>query len=229
MVRKTFTGQLDRLQSDLQQMGSLVVGRLDGLIAEQAKLDAGHDTIDYDDESVNRAWHEIENEAVRVLALQQPVLAGDLRLVTFTLVAAQELEQISDLGRDSAEELSYIRAAPVQLPVVPEVDQLMQLARDMVAASLQAFEQGNADLARGLAVQLSDVHQLARQLPNTLMAFAWADARSFEVVLSVVEVVNLWERIANHAVEIGERVLFLLTDRHEELHSARRALLASDE
>lgn len=222
MVRTAFTGRLVQLQQDLRQMGDMVLSRLDGVIAAQAKLDQHGESIDYDDDSINQIWRKIEDEAVGVLALQQPVVAGDLRLVTFTLVVIQELEHISDFARDAVKELNMIGSAPAQLPVIPDVSELQQHARTMVALGLQAFEQGNVDLARGLGGQLADVHKLARRLPDTLKSYAWADAQAFEAVLGMVEVVNLWERIANHAAEIGERVIYLLTDKHEDLHTAGR-------
>jgi len=224
MVRKTFAGQLAQLQAELRQLGEMVLSRLDNVIAAQAGPGERNAAIDYDDEAVNTAWRRIENEAVGVLGLQQPVVAGDLQLVTFILVVVQELEHISDFARDSARELNNIRSAPAPLPAVPEVTELMQRARAMLATSLHAFEQGEVELARGLAGQLAEVHTLARKLPDMLRSFAWADARAFEAVLGMVEVVRLWERIANHAAEIGERVIYLLTDEHEDLHSARRTM-----
>ena len=224
MVRKTFAGRIAELQQDVLSMGAMVVRRLDGVIAAHADLGERKEPITYDDESVNQAWRRIEDEAVGVLRLQQPVVAGDLKLVTFTLVVTQELEHISDFARDSVYELNEFRAAPSRLPAVAEVHELMQLARDMLATSMDAFEQSDAGLARGLAARLVEVHTLGRKLPDSLRSLAWDDARAFEAVLRMVEVVNLWERIANHAAEIGERVVYLLTDEHEDLHSARLAI-----
>jgi phosphate transport system protein len=148
-----FLEELDELQAKLLEMAGLVEAAVHGSVAAlEDRDDARAQEVLRNETRVNRLEIEIDDLAVRLLALHQP-MARDLRFLTAAIKINGNLERMGDLAVNIAERaLSLNRQPPIQ-PLI-DVPQMAKLVESMVRRSLDAFVRRDSELAR--AVLLSD-------------------------------------------------------------------------
>jgi phosphate transport system protein len=159
------------------------------------------------DEKVNQDEIQLDDMAIRVLALRQPV-AYDLRFVASTLKFVTDLERISDEAVNLVERIESLKKVELQPPVF-DIPLMGELAQKMLREALDAFIEGDEQRARRVLTADDEVDDL---LAHTLQAsLAWMSEHPRDVAgaLCVVSAAKYLERIADHATNLAEHVIYL--------------------
>jgi phosphate transport system protein len=172
---------------------------------------------------VNRDEMEIDEMAVRLLALRQPV-AHDLRFIMSTLKLVTDLERIADEALNIAERTETVAGAIVHAPVfgIPKMGELVER---MLGEALGAFVDGDAERARGVIATDEQVDALHRDTLHETLAWMAGHPKEIPNAMCVASVAKYLERIADHATNLAEHVVFL--EKGEDVrHRLRRGRLA---
>jgi len=209
---RTFEEQLGHLRASILEMGGLVEDQ----IAQAIRALIGRDealaraTIERD-HTVNRLDVEIDDLCIKILALRQPA-ARDLRLITTALKVTTDLERIGDLAAHIAERALEIMAEPDLKPYI-DIPRMADQARDMVHRALDAFVREDAELALAVCAADDAIDQLHAQLFRELLSFMAEEPRTIRQAMPLLFVSKALERIADHATNIAEMVIFLVRGR----------------
>jgi phosphate transport system protein len=203
-----FLEELEDLQKKLLEMGGLV---------EFAIRQSVHALVDRDEAAaqdvlrsearINQMEIEIDDFAVRLLARHQP-MAKDLRFLTAAIKINNDLERMGDLAVNIVERaLSLIRQPPVK-PLI-DIPQMSKLVDSMVRNCLDAFVKRDGQMARGVLLSDDAVDDLRDAIYEELVGFMKRDPSTISRSLDLIFVARNLERIADHATNIAEDVLFL--------------------
>lgn len=209
-MRQQFHDELQFISDQLVEMTRLVgsaIGR-----ATAALLDADltlAESVITADESIDALQLELEDRAIDVLALQQPV-ATDLRVVVTSLRMSADLERMGDLARHVAK-LARLRYPASAIP--PELRatilQMGQVAERIVAKAGSVIASRDVDIAGQLEVDDDVMDELHRGLFARLLDEGWE--HGIETAVDVTLCGRYYERFADHAVSVARRVVYLAT------------------
>jgi phosphate transport system protein len=227
-ARRHFHDELDLLQGRLLEMAGIVeeIVRVaaDGVLRRDATL---AERVIGEDDRVDRLEIEIDERALELLALQQP-MARDLRLILSTLKASNDLERVGDHGVNIAK-ASQRLAGMSTLPEVPEIEEMVRITRGMLSDALAAFVSRNAGTARVVCQRDDRVDNLRRSLFRILVTHMLEDPRRISPALELLLVSQNLERIADLSTNIAEDVVFLVEGRTIKHHAEARAGGEDDE
>jgi phosphate transport system protein len=220
--RERYQDSLDELRSEVIGMGELVTERLgESLDAIERRDGSLARAVAEGDDEVNERYLRLEDRCVDLFALQQPV-AGDLRFVTASFKIITDLERIGDLAVNLA---SYSRAATRTVSPTVAIDAIGEAALDLLERSLAAYETGNPDACRAVAAADDEVDALCQRASESvtrdLIAGTddeWAAERLLDDVSRVLLTVRDLERVADHAVNIAARTLYMAENDPELLY-----------
>jgi phosphate transport system protein len=220
MERHHFETDLQGLKNRLLNMGALVEERVHGAIQAlmERNIEAA-EAIARGDGEVNALQIEIDDRCLKLLALQQP-MASDLRLITSAMKINADLERIGDQAVNIAENAIKMLAAPPLKPLI-DLPRMAEMAERMTRDSLDAFVRRDPALAREVLSRDDEVDGLKDTIFRVLLTYMMADPGTIERALSLILISRNIERIADHATNIAEDVIFLVEardvrHRHEE-------------
>jgi phosphate transport system protein len=167
------------------------------------------------DRAINQKRYAIEEEALTLIATQQP-MAGDMRLLAAILEIAGELERIGDYAKGIARINLMIGEQPLVKPLI-ELPVMAQKVCDLLHQALQAFAQRDADLARSIAKGDDEVDGLYRQIYRELLTYILADRRVIEQANQLLWAAHNLERAADRVTNLCERVVYTVTGELVEL------------
>ncbi|PYP99287.1 MAG: phosphate transport system regulatory protein PhoU [Acidobacteria bacterium] len=219
--RHHFEEELQILKNRLLNMGALVEERVHD--ATNALIERRLDTAERiitSDQDVNELQIEIDERCLRLLALQQP-MASDLRLITAAMKINADLERIGDQAVNIAEQAVRILAHPPLKPMI-DLPRMAQIAEKMTRESLDAFVRKDAKLARAILARDDEVDQLKDQVFRVLLTYMMADPGTIERALALILVSRHLERIADHATNIAEDVIFVVEAKDVRHHHEER-------
>ena len=208
MERHHFEGDLQSLKKRLLEMGALVEQRVHQAIsALMERQPRAAEEVAQGDQEVNNLQIEIDDRCLKLLALQGP-LASDLRLITAAMKINADLERIGDQAVNIAETALRVMAQPPLRPVL-DLHRMAELAQKMTRDSLDAFVRRDSALATAVLAQDDEVDLLKDQSFRVLLTYMMADPGTIERALSLILVSRNLERIADHATNIAEDVVYL--------------------
>ena len=216
VTRGKFTHALDELNQGVLTLGSMV----DKAIAKamqalhQRDLDLAREVIE-NDQAINRRRFDLENLALDVLAMQQP-MAKDLRFIMATQIIAIELERMGDYARGIAEVTVRMGFGP-PLKSVDDLVRMAELARTMLSDALDAFAQRNVDLARALPARDDAVDALNDRIYQTQVDLMIHDPAMVNCATWLLWITHNIERLADRVTNIAERVVFMVTGELVEM------------
>jgi phosphate transport system protein len=169
------------------------------------------------DDPVDRLEMEIDRLCLRLLALRQPV-ASDLRFITMVLKVVIDLERSGDLAVNVCERVIEMGDVP-NTPTHESICRMGSLAQAMLRDSLDAFVNKDALKAQAVIQRDNAVDTLCEQLFPELGALVRADPESLETATRMQSIVKYVERIADHATNISEMVVFMVRGQDVRHHS----------
>jgi len=223
MERHHFEHELQALKNRLLNMGALVEERVHQAI--QALMERNPESAEVivrGDQEVNALQIEIDDRCLKLLALQQP-MASDLRLITAAMKINADLERIGDQAVNIAENAIKMFAAPPLKPIL-DLARMAEMAERMTRESLDAFVRRDPALAREVLAQDDAVDQLKDTIFRVLLTYMMADTSTIERALALILISRNLERIADHATNIAEDVIFLVEARDVRHHHDERAV-----
>ena len=207
-----YQAELDALRERLQTMGVMVeeqiVRAVESLVDRNSEL--ARETIARDVE-VNRLDTEIDERCIRLLALYQPT-AGDLRLIATGLKITTDLERIGDSAVNICERALELNEEPLLKPYI-DIPRMAAITRSMVRDSLAAFARSNSALAEDVIARDDQVDSLNYQVYRELLSFMAEDPETISRGTRILFVSKYLERIADHATNIAEMVVFIVKGR----------------
>ena len=224
MPREQYQDDLDALREDVLAMGELVVERLDeALAALRTGDEARGREVAAADAAVNERYLALESRCIDLFALQQPV-AGDLRFVATSFKILTDLERIADLAANLGR---YAADADGDLAPEVAVADIGSAARSLVRRSLDAYADPEAAACRAIHADDDEVDTLcaraseavARDLIEREAATdAWELERLLDDVSRLLLTVRDLERVADHAVNIAARTLYMIESDPELIY-----------
>ncbi|MDN5940818.1 MAG: phosphate signaling complex protein PhoU [Nitrospira sp.] len=201
--------ELNDLKTKLLLMGGSVESQLQDVL--QALMERNSDLAIYvieNDSHINALDLEIDEMCLRLLALHHTA-AGDLRLITTSMKISTELERISDLAENIAERAIELNEEP-QLKPYLDIPRMAEWTIRMVKECLDAFVNRDAELARKVCRDDPFVDDLTEQLFRELLSFMLEDSSTITRATRLTFIGKYYERIADHATNIAELVVYLV-------------------
>jgi phosphate transport system protein len=208
-ISSDYDRALEELRQKILQMGGLVEEHLTEAMKALVQRDVAlAKSLMHQDHPVNRLEMEVDDRAMRLLALRQPA-ARDLRFITMSLKISTDLERIGDQCVSIALRALELQAEP---PLKPYIDlpRMALLAQTMVKESLDAFVAHDVVLAQRVLERDEEVDQLNDQHFRELLTFMIEDPRTIGRAMRLMFVAKSLERIADHATNIAEEVIFMV-------------------
>ncbi len=201
--------ELNELKGKLLLMGGSVESQLQDVLQALTERDSNLAIrVVENDMYVNTLDLEIDEACLRLLALHHPT-AGDLRFITTAMKISAELERMSDLAENIAERAIELNEEP-QLKPYLDIPRMAEWTTRMVKECLDAFVNRDADLARKVCRDDDFVDDLTEQLFRELVSFMLEDPRTITRAARLTFIGKYYERIADHATNIAELVVYLV-------------------
>jgi phosphate transport system protein len=205
--------ELRKIKENIIYVGSLTEVALEKCI--QALLERNSDlaaSVVEEDKNIDAMDIEIEEQCIRLLALRQPA-ASDLRFITTAIKINGHLERIGDMAANIARKVIILNQEPQLKPYI-DIPRMAQTTRGMIKEGLDAFINGDIELAN--KVRLSDemVDMLNEQIFRELLTYMMEEPRTIHNAMIISQVSKNIERIADHAKGIADMVLYMITGRN---------------
>lgn len=199
---------LENLQRRVVALAAAVEQAVEGAMRSLFELDAAlASTLVESDTPIDMEENAIEEDCLKILALHQPV-AGDLRRVAAVLKINSDLERMADLAVNIAER-AYALAQGPDVPIPADLRQMTDLTNTMVRNSLDAFVNLNVPLAKRVCRMDDEVDRYNREIIDEVTEFMKETPANVEPGLHLFSVTRQLERIADHATNIAEDVVYL--------------------
>jgi phosphate transport system protein len=213
-----FQEELEQLKARLLEMGGLAEDRV--RLAVQALVereDALVDDVLAGDQPINQLHIEIDGRCVKLLALHQP-MAVDLRVILSAVKINTDLERVGDLAINIAEAARrYLQHPPVKELI--DIPRMADLAQGMLRDALDAFVRRDTALAHQVLDQDDSLDALKTQVFRELLTYMLDDPHTIEPSLDLILVSRHLERIGDHATNVAEDVIFMVSARDVRHHA----------
>ncbi|MGI8523949.1 MAG: phosphate signaling complex protein PhoU [Nocardioides sp.] len=212
-MRDAFTEQLDSIFGDLAEICDRVESAVhlatEALLTGDAEL---AEKVISSDVEIDRARERVEDTAFSLLSLQQPV-ASDLRLVVSALRIVSELERMGDLSEHVAK-IARLRVPQIAVPdqARPTMTRMAEVAEDMVRRVSAIITERDVEAAIALGRDDEVMDQLRRTSFTELLGDDWE--HGVEAAVDIALLGRYYERIADHAVSVANRVVFVVTGQY---------------
>lgn len=212
-MQRHFDQDLAHLKRQLLAMGSLVESQIEQAL--KALVDRDSDlavTVIEQDHDVNALDVEIDDLCIQLLALQQPT-ARDLRFVTTGMKISSELERMGDLAENIAQRALELNVEPQLKPYI-DIPRMANWTMRMVKECLDSFVNSDPALARKVCTDDDFVDDLNEQLFRELLSFMLENTSTITRAIRLTFVAKSLERIADHATNIGELVVYMVEGKN---------------
>ena len=213
MEREHFSKQFDTGLNDIREKLLEMGGKVEVMLANamqslvERDTELAEKTIAFDHE-INRLEMVIDEKCLEVLARRQPA-ARDLRFITLALKIVTDLERIGDQCANIAKRAKELNLEPSLKPYI-DMPRMAQAASDMVKEALDAFVRGDEALAIKVCEDDQFVDDLNEQIQRELLTFMMGDPSTISRAIKINHVSKCLERIADHATNVAEMVIFMV-------------------
>ncbi|MGE5306594.1 MAG: phosphate signaling complex protein PhoU [Alphaproteobacteria bacterium] len=206
---KKYEDELKKLREDILYMGGLVEDQIQKAVNALVDRDSGLAQIIIErDHEVNRLDVEIDETCIRLLALHQPA-GRDLRFITTGLKITTDLERIGDMAVNICERALELNQEPQLKPYI-DIPRMAGTAQRMIRESLDAFVREDTELALKVCKDDDEVDQLNVQIFRETLTFMIENPQTISRATKISSVSKYLERIADHATNIAEMVIFMV-------------------
>jgi phosphate transport system protein len=209
-VARHFQEELEALQGRLLEMGGLAEERVSAAVQSLVGRNiSAIERVLYGDEPINALHVEIDNRCFKLLALHQP-MATDLRAIVSAVKINTDLERVGDLAVNIAEAAKrYATHPPVKKLI--DIPQMGDIAQEMLHDALDAFVRRDTALAQRVLNEDDRLDGLKTQIFRELLEYMLKDPATVEPALDLILVSRHLERIGDHATNIAEDVIFMVS------------------
>jgi phosphate transport system protein len=217
-VVRHFQEELEALKSRLLEMGGLAEDRVRRSVQALVERDAGDiDRVLTGDEAINALHIEIDNRCFKLLALHQP-MAADLRAIVAAVKINTDLERVGDLAVNIAEAAKRYTMHPAVKKLI-DIPRMAEIAQMMLRDALDAFVHGDTTLAQRVLNEDDKLDALKTQIFRELLTYMLQDPATIEPALDLLLVSRHLERIGDHATNVAEDVIFMVSARDVRHHA----------
>jgi phosphate transport system protein len=214
-----FDEELMRLKEKVLKIGAMVEEAIKNSVRALVERDSElARSVIAKDHQVNALDVEIDEEAIRLVALRQPK-ASDLRFITTAMKITTDLERMGDLAVNIAERALELNEEAILKPYI-DIPRMAEVARGMTRDSLDAFVSRDERLAMDVIMRDDEVDDLKHEVLKELAFFMSQDPSTVSRAMKISFVAQYLERFADHATNIAEMVIYLVRGkiiRHMEL------------
>src|SRR5689334_23881085 len=214
-----FQEELEALKTRLLEMGGLAEDRV--RLAVRALVERDQQLVErvlVSDAAINQLHIEIDHRCFTLLALHQP-MAVDLRAIVAAVKINTDLERVGDLAINIAEAAQrYVSHPPVKKLI--DIPRMAAIAQRMLRDALDAFVRRDTALAQAVLNQDDELDALKTQIFRELLTYMLADPHTVEPALDLILISRHLERIGDHATNVAEDVIFMVSARDVRHHAA---------
>jgi phosphate transport system protein len=216
VTRHSFDHDLEELHLELIKMGSLVEESIENTIQALKKQDVElARKIFRNDDIIDDLEKIIERKCLNLIARQQP-LAKDLRTISTALKIITDMERIGDHSSDIAE-ITIRMAGEKYIKPLVDIPKMADCARQMVKKAIDAYIRQDITLAQEVCASDDEVDDLFSKIKLELTNLMKNDVQAIDQVINFMFIAKYLERMADHATNIAEWVVFNVTGEHEHL------------
>lgn len=210
VTRQAYIEELDSLRKEISHMGAMVNEALrdsiQALVAMDKKL---AEKVMAGDDFIDRINVTVEDKCMLLIARQQPI-ARDLRIIATGLKISTDLERIGDHAADIAKISTEIGSGPFIKKIV-DLPKMAELAGEMLKHAIEAYRNFDVQLAEQVCRDDDAVDALYAKTFRELSKFAACDTGDMKQATQLIFVARYLERVADHATNIAEWVIYLVT------------------
>jgi len=216
-TRHAFDRSLAELQQEILRMGSLVEQAIYNSVHSLATQDVQlAEQVISGDQVIDHLETDIEDKCLKLIATQQPI-AKDLRSISTGFKIITDLERMADHAVDIARITKRLAGQPLIKPLV-DIPRMAKITQQMVKDGLDAYVRADVELAKQLCVADDEVDHIYSQIFRELLTYMMEDPRTITQATYLLFVGRYIERIADHATNIAERVIYLVTGERRDLN-----------
>lgn len=219
-VTRHFQEDLELLKTRLLEMGGLAEENVrlavEGLVGRDREL---IERVMSGDEPLNRLHIEIDSRCFRLFALHQP-MAADLRTVVAAVKINADLERVGDLAVNIAEAARRYASHPPVKKLI-DIPTMAEIAQTMLRDALDAFVRRDVDLAQHVLDEDDRLDALKTHIFRELLTYMLQDPSTIEPALDLILVSRHLERIGDHATNVAEDVIFIVSARDVRHHGVQ--------
>jgi len=206
---KRYEEELKKLREEILYMGGLVEDQIQKSVKSLVDRDSDLATVIIErDHEVNRLDVEIDELCIKLLALHQPA-GRDLRFITTGLKITTDLERIGDMAVNICERALELNQEPQLKPYI-DIPRMARISQRMIRESLDAFVREDTELALKVCRDDDEVDQLNAQIFRETLTFMLQNAQTISRATKISSISKYLERIADHATNIAEMVIFMV-------------------
>ncbi|NLV73187.1 MAG: phosphate signaling complex protein PhoU [Chloroflexi bacterium] len=222
MLRVAFHAELNRLQADVAQLGMMVKTAIRKAVValQDRNLDAAREVL-ADDQLINDKRFRLEHDILVLIATQQP-LASDLRNLAAMLEIITELERMGDYGKGISK-INLMLGQQYLIKPLVDIPKMADIALDMLASSLEAFAALDVEAAKRIPLMDDQVDELYNQVYRDLIERVIKNPDHMEQANMLMWVAHNLERAGDRAVNICERIIFVVEGRMTEFDAGHAA------
>lgn len=214
--------QLENLKDEILKMGSLLQEQIykSNRSLTEKNMELAREVIAKDD-LLDQMELDIEKECLYLIALKQP-LAKDLRFIGTALRIIVDIERMGDHAEDIAQIAINLYEQNYMKPLI-DIPKMAKIAEDMVVTAMKAFIGGDIALAMSLVPMEQQVEALYGEVFRELLSYMMRDQGNIPQATSLLLVAGHLERIADHATNLGEMVIYMVDGRRVDLNVLARS------
>lgn len=218
MMRTRLNEELIRLHNMLENMGDMIERALEGSVVALAEedMEKAKDII-RNDRLVNQQEKDIETLCFKMLLMESPV-AYDLRNVSAAIKMITDMERIGDQAADICDLVLHIGKTRIAMDY-GHISRMAEVTIQMVRKSIQAFIKSDLDLAKKVCESDDEVDALFKEAKHDLVELIRHDVTLSEQAIDMLMIAKYFERIGDHATNIGEWVIYAITGEHKDYNN----------
>lgn len=215
MMRTKLNEELLKLHSMLEEMGDMIERALEGSVRALADgdMDKAKEII-RNDALINNQEKEIESLCFKMILMEHPV-AYDLRNVSAAMKMITDMERIGDNAADICELILHTGKTETAMDY-GHISGMAKVTIRMVKKSIEAFIKRDLELARKVCVSDDEVDELFQSAKNDLVELIRHDVNKSEQAIDMLMIAKYFERIGDHATNIGEWVIYSINGEYKE-------------
>jgi phosphate transport system protein len=214
--------QLELLKEDILKMGSLLqeqIYKANRSLTEK-NMELAREVIEKDD-ILDQMDLDIEKKCLYLIALKQP-MAKDLRFIGTAFRIIGDIERMGDHAEDIAKIAIDLYEQTYMKPLI-DIPKMAQIAQNMVVTAMKAFIEGDVNMAMSLVAMEKEVEVLYDLVFKELLSYMMRDQGNIPQATSLLLVAGHLERIADHATNLGEMVIYMVDGRRVDINVLARS------